>query len=104
MWPGGDPVDGCTVVQSLEELSAELKKYDTDDVYIIGGAMMYRTMLPYCNEAYITKVDADGGAEVFFENLDETDGWTLAEAGEAIPDNGYTIRFTVYKNSAARVF
>ena len=54
--------DDCTVVHSLEELFAELKKYDSNEIYVIGGAMFYKTMLPYCDEYLITKVEADGGA------------------------------------------
>ena len=65
--------DDCTIVHSLEELFTELKKYDSNEIYVIGGAMFYKTMLPYCDEYLITKVDADGDAEVFFENLDALD-------------------------------
>ena len=47
---------------------------------------------------YLTKVDADGGAEVFFPNLDENKDFLCVEEGTPINDNGYTIRFTKYKN------
>ncbi len=104
LFPGGEKRDDCTVVGSLEELSAELKKYPADDVFIIGGAMFYKTMLPYCSEVLVTKVDADGEAEVFYENLDEKDNWTCVSTGEPIETNGYTIRFTVYKNSDVKEF
>ena len=70
LFPGGEKREDCVVVDSLAELSEQLKKYDTDDVFIIGGAMFYKTMLPYCSEVLVTKVDADGEAEVFYENLD----------------------------------
>ena len=57
LFPGGDKRDDCIVVDSMEELKEELKKYNTDDVFIIGGAMFYKTMLPYCSEIFVTKVD-----------------------------------------------
>lgn len=104
LFPGGEKRDDCTVVESLEELSAELKKYPADDVFIIGGAMFYKTMLPYCSEVLVTKVDADGGAEVFYENLDEKENWTCVQVAEPVETNGYTIRFTVYKNSDVKEF
>lgn len=66
--------------------------------------MMYRTLLPYCDTAYVTKVDADGGAEVFHENLDELGNWHLVEEGEPIFDNGYKICFCTYKNNAVKEF
>ena len=96
--------DDCIVVHTLEQLSRELKKYNEDDVFVIGGAMFYRTMLPYCSEVLVTKVDADGGAEVFYENLDALDNWACIEQGEPIQSNGLTIRFTIYKNSQVKQF
>ena len=104
LWPGGDTKraeeDGFTLVQSLDELFAEISKYPADDVFVIGGAMMYHTMLPYCSRVLLTKVDADGGAEVFFDNLDKLDNWSMTACSEPEEDNGYTIRFTTYTNSS----
>ena len=97
---GIDP-EGCIAVHSVPELLETVKKYPPDDVFIIGGASVYRTMLPYCSKVYLTKVDADGGAEVFFPNLDEDENFVLESESEPMNDNGYTIRFTVYKNLAA---
>ncbi len=102
--PEGVVRDDCTIVYTLEQLSCELAKYDTNEVFVIGGAMFYRTMLPYCSEVLVTKVDADGGAEVFYENLDALPNWSCVEVGEPIETNGYTIRFTVYKNSKTKDF
>ncbi|NCA67256.1 MAG: dihydrofolate reductase [Clostridia bacterium] len=104
LYPGGKPIDGCIVVQSLEELSAKLKEYNSDDIFIVGGAMFYRTMLDYCDTAYITKVEADGEAEVFFENLDLRAGWELVDEGAADADEGYNIKFSVYKNKLVKTF
>ncbi len=96
----GDAKDkGYVLAKSLEELKSLLRDFDTTDAYVIGGAMMYHTMLPYCEEAVITKVEADGGAEVFFDNLDKLENWQCVKVSEPIDDNGYTIRFCIYKNS-----
>ncbi len=99
LFPGGEQRDDCIIVQSLDELKVELKKYNTDDIFIIGGAMFYKTMLPYCSEVLVTKVDADGEAEVFYENLDKLENWSCISSEEPIETNGLIIRFTVYKNS-----
>lgn len=104
LFPGGEKRDDCIVVDNLEELSKELKKYDTNDVFIIGGAMFYKTMLPYCSEVLVTKVDADGGAEVFYENLDKKPEWQCVFEGEVQETNGYNIKFTTYKNYDVKGF
>lgn len=100
LWPGGEKRADCTVVGSLKELFAEIKKYPGEDVFVVGGAMLYRTLLPYCDEVIATKVDADGGAEVFFENLDSLANWSAVSESEPLVTNGYTIRFTVYRNAS----
>ena len=102
--PDGVERDDCIIVHTLDELFAELKKYDLSDVYVIGGAMFYKTMLPYCDEFLITKVDADGGAEVFYENLDKLPNLECVYVSEPVETNGYTIRFTTYKNSDVKKF
>ena len=104
LYPGGEKRDDCVIVESLEELSAELKKYNPDDVFIIGGAMFYKTMLPYCSEVLVTKVDADGGAEVFYENLDALPNWSCTWESEVQETNGYEIKFTIYKNNDIKTF
>ena len=106
LWPGGDrkraEEDGFVMVESLSDLFAEIARYPSEDVFVIGGAMMYHTMLPYCSRVLLTKVDADGGAEVFFDNLDKLDNWSMTQCSEPEEDNGYTIRFTTYENNAVK--
>ena len=98
--PNDVEVEGCICVDSVEELLANIKEYPEDEVFIIGGASVYKTMLPYCDEIYITKVDAVGGAEVFFHNLDNDSNFEIISQSEWINDNGYNIRFVTYKNNA----
>ena len=104
LWPDGDTRDDCIVVKSLKELFETLSRFDTDDVFIIGGAMFYKTMLPYCDTAYITKVRADGQAQVFFENLDALDNWNLIDESDVVCVGGYELTFCTYKNSSPEKF
>ena len=89
---------GYILVRSLDQLLAQAAEYEPDNVYVIGGAMMYRTLLPYCSEAIVTKVRADGGAQVFYENLDLLPEWELAEESAPVCDSGYTMTFCTYRN------
>lgn len=83
-------------VHSLDELFEELKKYDTDSVYVIGGSIVYEQLLPYCNAAYVTKVDSSKEADKFFPNLDEIDGWKVTETSEEFEHNEVKFRFVTY--------
>ena len=98
LWPNGEKRDDCLIVGSLDDLLTEIKKYDGDRVFVIGGAMMYKTLLPYCDEVLVTKVDAVGGADAFFENLDENENFELVYRSEDVETNGYKVNFCTYKN------
>ncbi len=92
-------VEGAVMVRSLDELRAEAAKYPPDDVFIIGGASVYRQMLDDCDTAFVTKVHKSFEADVFFPNLDEKPDWKLADTGESGEDNGITYTFTTYKKT-----
>ena len=98
LYPDGEDRDDCIIVRSLESLFAEIKKYDPNKVFVIGGAMLYKTLLPYCSEVLVTKVDAVGGADAYFENLDKNKNFQLVASSEEVETNGYKVRFTTYKN------
>ncbi len=87
-------------VHNLGELFAEIKKYPPDDVYVIGGASVYRTLIPYCTEVLVTKVETDGGADVFVPDLDADERFELVHISDPQDDNGYPIRFCTYVNRA----
>lgn len=78
-------VKDAIVVHSIEELLEELKKYDTNDVYIIGGDSIYKQMLPYCDTAHVTKIDHKYNADTYFPNLDEMEEWEItADSDEQV--------------------
>ena len=68
------------------------------DVFICGGASVYRLFLPYYNEVLVTKVDAeDKEATVFFPNLDEEKSYYIdSELGSGI-ENDLSYTFLKYK-------
>ena len=114
-FPGGQPLKGRTTIvlcpegtelpenvieyNDFEKLVHDLKVLSiTTKVFIIGGGMLYKTMLPYTDEVFVTKVLAtDPEAEVFFPNMDEQDDFV----GDKMPwlsqeDCGYQTTFTIY--------
>lgn len=92
------------VVHDLDELFSELKKYNDDDIFVIGGGMFYKTMLPYSENVYVTKVYADGGATVFFDNLDEQKCFVKSELSEIKEFNDIKFQFTVYENTSPKKY
>jgi dihydrofolate reductase len=110
--PGGEPLPGrttvalsrnpsfkanCSVVSSLEECLDYLSRFNGDEVYIAGGADIYRQFLPYCDECLITRIDAEFPADRFFDNLDERGDFTVAGESGPYNENGVSYRFVTYK-------
>lgn len=75
-------VKDAVVVHSLEELLEELKKYESGDIYIVGGDSVYRQLLPYCDVAHVTKIDRRYEADAFFPDLDGMEEWEITADSE----------------------
>ena len=75
-------VKDAIVVYSMDELHEELKKYDSEDIYIIGGESIYNQFVDACDVAHITKVDYAYDADAHFPNLDEKPEWEITQDSE----------------------
>ena len=75
-------VKDAIVVYSVEELNEELKKYPSEDIYIIGGESIYDQFVDACDVAHITKVDFAYDADAHFPNLDKKPEWKITQDSE----------------------
>lgn len=91
------PDSGVIVCRTLDLLFQELKKYKTDDIFVIGGEKVFRQLLPYCREAYVTKINNAYPADRFFVNLDENEDWKLESQSEWKTYNGIQFCYTRYE-------
>lgn len=89
--------DGVSVCRNAGELSLLLREMP-GEVYIVGGESVYRDLLPFCDTAYVTKVDAAAEkADAFMVNLDNSPDWYVSEESEEFEENGVIFRFVTYK-------
>ena len=88
-------VKDAIVVHSMEELHRELEKYDTNDVYVIGGQKIYEQLLDECDVAHITKIDYAYDADAYFPNLDEKPEWKITADSEE--QTYFDLEFYFYK-------
>ncbi|MDP2607824.1 MULTISPECIES: type 3 dihydrofolate reductase [unclassified Oceanobacter] len=93
--------DGVAVVDSLEcaiELAARLAlQTDADEAMIMGGAEIYRQVLPLVERMYLTEVDADIEGDAFFPDFDRSEWRELSSEAHGPSDtNPYPYRFVVY--------
>lgn len=95
---GIDVKDGVIVVRSLEELFKEIKKYDSKDVFVCGGATVYNLLMDYCELAYITKIEKTVPADTYINNIDKMTNWYVESQSDVQNENGLDYRFIVYRN------
>ena len=97
-FPGGQPLKKRTnivltrdknyqmkdaiIVHGIDELLEELKNYEEEEIYVIGGESIYRALLPYCKVAHVTKIDHAYEADTYFPNLDEMEDWKITGVSE----------------------
>lgn len=92
-YKAGDAV----IVHSEEELLEELKKYNEEDIFVIGGESIYRKLLPYCKKAYVTKTDHAYQADTYFPNLDRDPEWRMTKISEEQTYFDLEYVFTIYE-------
>lgn len=91
---------GVTVVHSIEEAMEEIKKYPPERVFCIGGGAIYKTMLPMCDVAYVTKIDYAYDADTFIPNLDSDPEWYVAGESEEYTSFDLAYKFVTYKRKS----
>lgn len=89
--------EGAIIVHDLNELDAVLAEYDSDRIYVIGGASIYALLLDRCDTAFITKIDHSYDADTWFPNLDEKPEWEMTSVSEEKVCDDLTYHFCIYK-------
>jgi dihydrofolate reductase len=97
--PEGHEYENCICFHNFEQMvkfvQVLAKEYD---VFVIGGGMMYKSMLPYYDEVIVTKVlSTDPEATVFFPNLDKDVNFEEIDRTDNMKDENYIIHFSTYR-------
>ncbi len=96
--------EGVIVVHSFKELASVLKNYDSDNVFVIGGASIYEQLMSYCKLAYITKIHATKPADRFIPNIESTGKWKLIFKSSTHTEEDYKFEFCIFKNTDIKPF
>ena len=85
-------------VHSIDEAIEAAGHYDTEP-FVIGGATIYRIMLPYCDTCLVTINDCKEEPDTYYPNLQESGEWELTEEGDVQEWEGVHFRFTTWKRT-----
>ena len=83
-------VKGAIVVHSMDELHDELKKYNSEDVFVIGGEKIYEQLLDECDVAHVTKIEFAYDAD-----LDENPDWEIT--GDSEEQTYFDLEYYFYR-------
>ena len=85
-------------VKILEDISM-LDKYiqDTEEHFIIGGATIYKLLMPKANKIYLTLIHEKFDGDVYFPEISDEE-WKIVDRTEGITDekNPYNYEFITY--------
>ncbi len=90
-------VEGAEVCKTPAEIAELLKNEKGEDIFVIGGESVYRDMLPFCDTAYITRVEAMSDADRHLVNLDDAPDWEIVRLSPMYAHNGVCFKFVTYK-------
>ncbi|HHT17100.1 MAG TPA: dihydrofolate reductase [Papillibacter sp.] len=89
-------IEGATVASSIDEVFRETAH--DENVFVVGGAMVFHLLLNYCDTAYITKFYTTAESDVYFPNLDAMPNWVLRESSDVFESQGITFAYHRYEN------
>ena len=87
--------ESCILCRSKEEVLEKIKEYDTEKVFIAGGAEVYKQFMDEVDEFYVTKIYESFEADRYFPNLDEM-GFVVTWESPLQEEKGITYRFLKY--------
>lgn len=88
--------EGCILCRSKEEVMEKVKAYDSEKVFIAGGAEVYRQFMEECDDFYVTKIFEEFDADRYFPNLDEA-GYKVTWKSPVQKEKGLSYQFLKYE-------
>lgn len=92
-------VPGAEVFHSIEDVLQFIKSgnLESDETFIIGGAEIYKQMMPHCDKFYITKIDAELPADRYFVDLDQIEDLEITWRATAEEYQGTKYQYVLYE-------
>ena len=85
--------EGAEMFSDVETLRAAAP----EDAFVIGGASVYRQLLPWCDTAYVTKIDRAFPADCHFPDLEQDPAWERTEESAPLEQDGIIYRYVTYR-------
>ncbi|POB14782.1 hypothetical protein C0Z22_05195 [Halobacteriovorax sp. DA5] len=88
-------IEGCEVFSNPLEVLDNLKAAGVEEAVVIGGSFIYEYYLPMVDRIYLTEVDFEGEADVFFPEFDRSEFSVSEEVFFEKTENSPAWKFSV---------
>jgi dihydrofolate reductase len=90
--------EGVNIVHSVNEAIEKAESYGVREIFVIGGAEIFKTALPNANRIYLTRIHHHFEGDVYFPAIDESQ-WKLTSSRYCKADekNVYNHTFQVWE-------
>ena len=90
--------ENALVVNNLDDALQIAFDQDEEEVFIIGGAQIYKIALPIADRLYLTEIDLHVEGDTFFPKFDLSEWKLMGETHHEIDDrNAYTYTFKLFE-------
>lgn len=107
-FPGGRPLKGRrNIIITRQDIAVagaetahgvqEAVRLCGGDAIILGGQSVFREFMPLTDRVFVTKIMCCPQSDSYFENLDESPEWRVADQGEALREGDIEYRFMCYE-------
>ena len=88
---------GAATLGDIDRVLTNFKENgDDDEIFVIGGAQIYKEAFKHADKLYITRILADVEGDVLLEGLDINE-WELTDDTDTMTENGFNYKFEEYK-------
>ncbi|PZE20716.1 dihydrofolate reductase [Paenibacillus xerothermodurans] len=91
--------EGCEMVYSVDEALERYRNGVPDDeLFVIGGAEVYKLFMPHAAKLYVTEIAHRFGADTFFPEIDSS-LWKVTNRQQGVKNesNPYDYEFVIYE-------
>lgn len=91
--------EGALSFTSVEDILSHIhtNQIDTNRIFVAGGASVYEAFLPFCNVAFVTKMDYDFEADIKMINLDLHPGFYIHHVDAPLLHESLTYTYVEYR-------
>ncbi|MGG0187742.1 dihydrofolate reductase [Bacillus rhizoplanae] len=89
-------MEGCEVIHSIDDVQ-KMDEQMNEEIFVIGGAEIFKEVLPFADRLYITKIEEVFEGDTFFPEINY-DEWKEISVEQGVTDekNPYTYAYHVY--------